>query len=305
MKIRTFIRHLREGAKNIIRNGWMSFASISTISISLFILGAFVLLALNVNSLTSQLESRVEIRAYLQLNTDKQQMNALENQIRNMPEVKSVTFVSKEEGLQLLRSNLGQDGKDLLEGYSGDNNPLPDSFTIEVFDPQNISVAAAKIEAVNAQEETPPFLSVKYGQGTVEKLFAVTNVVRNIGLIIVAGLSVTAMFLISTTIRMTIQSRSREIGIMKLVGATNSFIRWPFFVEGALIGFLASSITAAVVLYGYSRLLDLTQVQLGLLMIKLVSVRQAGLLIGTIIVGIGTLIGIWGSTISVRKYLKV
>lgn len=305
MKISTFGRHLREGARNVIRNGWMTFASMSSIFTSLFILGVFVLLALNVNHLASQFESEVEIRAYLQLGTDQQTIDGLETKIRNIPEVKNVTFVSKEEGLKMLQQNLGKDGKELLQGYSGDKNPLPDAFAIELFNPQTIADTAAKIEAINTQGDAPPFLSVKYGKGTVETLFKVTRLVRNVGLVLVLGLAVTAMFLISNTIKITILNRRREIGIMKLVGATNSFIRWPFFVEGALIGFISSALTASVVLYGYSRLVEASQLELGLNLITLVAVREAGPLVAALIIGIGTVIGIWGSTISVRKYLKV
>lgn len=305
MKLRTILRHLREGAKNIIRNGWMSFASMSSIFISLFILGVFLLLALNVNSMSAQIESQVQIRVFLQLNVDKAKMTELQNKIGNLTEVSKVTFVSKAEGLELLRKNLGEENKELLDGYENEENPLPDSFTVEVYDPRLIAQAASQIEAINKADETLPIAKVKYGQGTVETLFKITNALRIIGIIVVIGLGVTAMFLISNTIKMTIIARRREIGIMKLVGATNSFIRWPFFIEGALIGIISSVITTIVVLIGYSELVQFSQMELSLMMIKLVTVKESGLLTATLIIGLGTLIGIWGSTISIRKYLKV
>lgn len=305
MKLRTILRHLREGAKNIIRNGWMSFASMSSIFISLFILGVFLLLALNVNSMSAQIESQVQIRVFLQLNVEQAKMTELQNKIGNITEVSKVTFVSKAEGLELLRKNLGEENKELLDGYENEENPLPDSFTVEVYDPRSIAQAAAQIEAINKADETLPIAKVKYGQGTVETLFKVTNALRIIGIVIVIGLGVTAMFLISNTIKMTIIARRREIGIMKLVGATNSFIRWPFFIEGALIGIISSVITTVIVLVGYSELVQFSQMELSLMMIKLVTVKESGLLTAALIIGLGTLIGIWGSTISIRKYLKV
>ncbi|GMK48675.1 permease-like cell division protein FtsX [Paenibacillus glycanilyticus] len=305
MRISTLLRHFREGFKNIIRNGWMSFASISSIFFSLFLLGVFVLLALNINSMASNIESQVQIRVYLQTDIDQQKTNELENKIRKLSDVSKVEFVSKEEGLELLRKNLGKDGDALLDGYDKESNPLPDSFTVEVFDPQNIAVAASEISALNNGDEAKPITSVKYGQGTVEKLFKITNAIRNIGLVIVIGLGVTAMFLISTTIKMTILARRREIGIMKLVGATNSFIRWPFFVEGALIGLVASGITTIVVLLAYTKLVSMNEMELGLMMIKLIPVEELGWKITVLLMGLGTLIGVWGSTLSVRKYLKV
>ncbi|RAP73912.1 permease-like cell division protein FtsX [Paenibacillus montanisoli] len=305
MKFSTLVRHLREGVKNVVRNGWMTFASVSSIIISLFILGAFLLLAMNVNNLADQIESQVQIRVYLQLNTDDAKINELKNTIGNIPEVSKIEFVSKEKGLEALRESMGADGAELLEGYDQTNNPLPDSFTVEVFEPQKIAYAAKQIEAIGKTDESSPITSVKYGKGTVESLFKIMNAVRNIGLVIVAGLGVTAMFLISNTIKTTIVARRREIGIMKLVGATNNFIRWPFFIEGALIGCFGSVVTVVLLLVGYSRLVEVSQVELGLMMIKLVTLKDAGYTVSVLILGLGTLIGIWGSTLSVRKYLKV
>ncbi|GIO12317.1 cell division protein FtsX [Cohnella xylanilytica] len=305
MKFSTLLRHLREGAKNVFRNGWMSFASIGSIVVSLFILGVFMLLALNVDKLASQIESQVEIRVYLQLDTEQAKIDEINRTIGRIPEVKKVTFVSKEEGLRRLQQNLDDSAKSTLEGYENENNPLPDGFDVEVFDPQKVAFVAKKIEAINSTDEAKPILGVKYGQGTVEKLFRITNAVRNIGLVIVAGLAVMAMFLISTTIKMTILARRREIGIMKLVGATNSFIRWPFFVEGVLIGISGSAITSGLLLYGYSRLIQSASYDLGLMLIEFASVKDVGWYIAGTLLILGTLLGIWGSTVSVRKYLKV
>jgi cell division transport system permease protein len=305
MKLSTILRHIREGGLNIIRNGWMSFASMSSIFISLFVLGTFLLLAMNVNAMTEQIESQVQIRVFLELNVDQAKVTDLQNKIGNLTEVSKVTFVSKAEGLELLRQNLGKENEDLLAGYENEKNPLPDSFTVEVYEPQSVETAAAAISAINDADELKPIATIKYGQGTVETLFKITNALRYVGLIIVIGLGVTAMFLISNTIKMTIIARRREIGIMKLVGATNSFIRWPFFIEGALIGIISSIITSAVVLVGYAQLVDFTQMELSLMLIKLVPLEDAGLQTGGLIVGLGTIIGIWGSTISIRKYLKV
>ncbi|PZD97865.1 cell division protein FtsX [Paenibacillus sambharensis] len=305
MKFSTLLRHIREGALNIVRNGWMSFASIGSIVVSLSILGVFLLLALNVNKLTEQIESQVQIRVFLQLNTEQQQIDEMHNVIGNMEDVSQVTFVSREEGLEILRENLGEDGQDLLEGFDETNNPLPDSFTVEVVNPEEISFVAKKIKAAGEAASPNPLMSVKYGQGTVESLFKVTTAVRNIGLVLVLALGVTAMFLISNTIKMTIFARRREISIMKLVGATNHFIRWPFFIEGALLGIIGSAVSVSILLIGYGQLVQVSQLELGLMMIQLVTLEESGLLVGSLLLGLGTLIGIWGSTISVRKYLKV
>lgn len=305
MKISTIARHFREGAKSVGRNGWMSFASISSIAVSLFILGVFMLLALNVNKLADQLDSQVQISVYLEQETGKAKIDAVERLIKRIPEVKSVTFVSKAEGLARFRESMGEDGKQALEGYDNENNPLPDAFEVEAFDPQKIAYVAKQIEAINETDTEKPIKKVRYGKGTIETLFSITNAVRNVGLFIVLGLAVMAMFLISTTIKMTILARRREIGIMKLVGATNSFIRWPFFIEGALIGLSGSIITTAVLLMGYSQIVSKTNYSMGLYLLQLATLDEVKWVVGGTILMLGTLLGVWGSTISIRKHLKV
>ncbi|MFD2331528.1 permease-like cell division protein FtsX [Cohnella sp. GCM10020058] len=304
MKFSTLVRHIREGVKNVFRNGWMSFASIGSIVVSLFVLGVFMLLALNVNQWADQFDSQVQVNVYLQSEIGQSKIDELKTRIGNIAEVKQVTFVSKEEGLEKLRQDLDEDVKGALDGYK-DANPLPDAFEVELFDAQQVSYVAKQILAFNETDADKPVLSVKYGQGYVEKLFRITNAVRNVGLVVVAGLAVMAMFLISTTIKMTILARRREIGIMKLVGATNNFIRWPFFIEGVVIGLAGSGITTALLLYGYSELIASTHYNMGLMMIEVVDLSKVGWLVGGTLVALGTLIGIWGSVVSVRKHLRV
>ncbi|WP_239615900.1 permease-like cell division protein FtsX [Cohnella mopanensis] len=305
MRFSTVLRHLREGFKNVSRNGWMTFASMSSIAVSLFILGVFMLLALNVSKLADQLDNQVQINVYLQVDVEQPKAEEIERTIKRIPEVKSVTFVPKAEGLKRFRESMGEEGKAALEGYENENNPLPDAFEVEAFNPQQISFIAKQIEAINLTDPAKSIAKVKYGKDTIEKLFSITNAVRNIGIFIVLGLAVMAMFLISTTIKMTIIARRREISIMKLVGAKNSFIRWPFFIEGAIIGFFGSLFSTLILLFGYSQLVKTTSATVGLYMIEFASIDEVRMLVGGTIIALGTLLGVWGSTISVRKYLKV
>ncbi|SDP00634.1 cell division transport system permease protein [Paenibacillus sp. yr247] len=305
MKISTVSRHLREGTRNVVRNGWMTFASISSIAISLFILGIFVLITLNVNDIAGQIEKQVEINVYLEVNTSQEQINTLKSQIQAIPEVKTIKFVSKEEGLVYLRQKLGESGKALLDGFEGENNPLNDAFTIEVDDPRNVAAVADQITALNMGKDPKPIYKVNYGKGTVEALFKVTQIVRWVGFGIVILLSFTAVFLIANTIKITILARRKEISIMKMVGATNSFIRWPFFIEGALLGFIGSVIPAALILGGYWKLLNTSSLNLNLLMIELTPFGKIAPTMTVLLLGIGMVIGIWGSLISVRKFLRV
>jgi cell division transport system permease protein len=300
MKISTVGRHFREGGKSIYRNGWMSFASTSAISISLFILGVFLLLAWNVDEWTKDIENQVEISVYLELTATPEQVAKLQNEIGSLPEVSKVTFISKDEGIGILREKLGVEGDSILEGFDGDGNPLPDAFNVQVVEPRQISIAAEKINALDKGLKEPRIEKIDYGKDTVETLFKATKVVKITGIVLVIGLAVTAMFLISNTIKLTIVARRREIGIMKLVGATNNFIRWPYFIEGALLGIVGSLIPVLVLLFVYSRLIAWSP-----LMIQMIPLSDIGPRISMILLGLGFLIGVWGSTISVRKFLKV
>lgn len=305
MKFNTLIRHFREGFKSIYRNGWMSFASFSSILISMLILGIFILLALNLDKIATQYEDQVRIRVYLENNVEQTIKDNLHKQIAGIAEVKKVTFVSKEQNFIDLQTSIEEEDSGWLEGYDAENNPLPDSYIIEVFDTRLVDRVADQIKQVNASFTAPVIYEVKYGQGTVEKLFQITNAIRYIGIIIVAVMALTAVLLISNTIKMTIVARRREISIMKLVGATNSFIRWPFFIEGLMIGLFSSSIAATIVMVGYNSLVSHFKNSLSLFFLELLSVSEVILLTGGVMIGLGVFIGIIGSVMSVRKYLKV
>ena len=295
---------MREGFRNVFRNGWMSVASITSIVVSLFVLGVFILLVLNVNAVADKADSQVQINVHLALNTDQKLREALQNEIGSMPEVSKIEFISKDQGLQEFRDSLGADAADLLDGFDKDNNPLPDTLRVEVVQPTTVPFVADKILALNETHAEKPIYKVKYGKGSIETLFKITKAVRNIGFIFVAGLALMSMFLISNTIRVTILARRKEIGIMKLVGATNYFIRWPFFIEGALIGLIGSLITVGALYIGYSGLVASVQGD-PMLGLQLISFNDIWFLICGLLVGLGVTIGVWGSTVSIRKFLKV
>ncbi|OBA01932.1 ABC transporter permease [Paenibacillus polymyxa] len=305
MTFNTFLRHMREGFKNIFRNGWMSIASITSIIVSLLILGVFIMLVLNVNSLADQADSQVEVNVFLELNVDQSMRETLQKEIAAMPEISKTTFVTKAQGLEELRKDLGDSGKDLLEGFDKDSNPLPDKIVVEVIEPTTVPFVAEKIEKLNTVHPEKPILKVRYGKGTVETLFTITKLIRNVGFIFVAGLAIMSMFLISNTIRVTILARRREISIMKLVGATNFFIRWPFFIEGALIGLIGSLITVGILFTGYQRLLTAVQGDIALNMLKLMPLEGIWIQLSALLIILGMLVGIIGSTLSMRKFLKV
>lgn len=298
MKASTLVRHAREGVKNLGRNGWMSFASIISVSITLLILGVFLILALNMNSMTEQMEEQVEIRVFLDLTSGEAEQKAVERKLLSIPEIKEITFVSKEEGIEQFVEELGEQGK-YFEDFKNENNPLPDVFVVKTENPQDTPKVAKQIEGFEH------IYLVNYGAGTIEKLFTFTNTIRNVGIFLVIGLAFTAMLLIANTIKITITARSREIEIMRLVGATNSFIRWPFFIEGLMIGLIGATLPILVLYLGYQELLNITQNDVKLEIFKLLPMNPLIYDISFLLLGIGAFIGVWGSLMSIRKFLRV
>jgi len=294
MKISTFARHGREGFRNLSRNGWMTFASISSVTITLLLLGVFLILAYNVQTFSQQIEDQVEMNVLVKDGTDRAQVLELERQIKNLPAVGEVTFVSKEDGLQQLKEKL-KENEELLNGLESEN-PLPDKFIVKAKNPTDTGYVAEKLAAFPLVEK------VNYAKDTVEKLFSVTKFVRNSGAVFVVGLSFLALFLISNTIKVTIFARRREIEIMKLVGATNWFIRWPFLVEGLLIGLFGSILPILLLGIGYDYLVRKVA---GVMLFTFAPFDPLVYSVAFILVGIGALIGMIGSMMSISRFLRV
>ncbi|WP_059103353.1 permease-like cell division protein FtsX [Shouchella shacheensis] len=296
MKLRTFKRHLIVGCKNLVRSGWMTFASASAVMVMLLVVGIFLLFVLNANHIASTLEDNVEMRAHIALNASEEEQEELERTIEEMETVESVNFVSRDEGLEDLIASTGESGQ-AFESLR-EENPLPDAFQVFATNPQLTEQVAGSID------ELESIRSVNYGEEAVGSLFAITNVGRMIGVILAVSLMFTAMFLISNTIKLTIVARSKEIQIMKLVGATNAFVRWPFFVEGASLGLIGSFVPIGLVVGGYSYLYTQYGATLSSSFYSILPPFPLVWQVGMLLLAIGLFVGIWGSVMSVRKFLK-
>ncbi|MBW7642911.1 permease-like cell division protein FtsX [Geobacillus thermoleovorans] len=297
MTLHTFKRHVRESIKSLGRNGWMTFASASAVTVTLLLVGVFFVVMFNINHFAQKVENDVEIRVHIELTADNQQKNALRRQIEAIPNVKEVRYSSKDEELKRLIKSMGEEGSSfrLFE----QDNPLSDVYVVKAAHPQD-TVKIAK------QIETLPFVhKVNYGQGTVEKLFDALKVARNVGLVLILGLLFTAMFLISNTIKITIFARRREIEIMRLVGATNGFIRWPFFLEGLWLGMLGALFPIAALSIVYYNVYQVYEQWVSLPFFELLPFSPFMWQLSALLLVIGAGIGIWGSVMSVRKFLKV
>jgi len=295
MKARTLGRHFRESLKSISRNGWMTFASVAAVTVTLLLVGVFVMIMMNLNKVADDLEKDVEIKVYVELTAEETSITKLEEDIRTTTGVAEVVYSPKGDELSKLVVDFGEDLK-LFE----QQNPLHNVFYIKATNPQETKKVAQKLDRLDNTFE------VKYGEGKIEKLFTFLNTGRNVGLVLILALLFTAMFLISNTIRITIIARRRDIEIMKLVGATNWFIRIPFILEGMWLGILGSivPITLVTVLYYNIHSLLAPRLEQGKLF-ELLDFSPFIYQVNGLILLMGILIGVWGSFMSVRKFLRV
>lgn len=297
MKFRTIGRHTRESFKSIFRNGWMTFASLSAVAVTLVLVGVFLVILMNINAIATSIEEDVSIKVLIDTTATQEQQRDLGQAISNIPEVDTVKFSSKDDELQQLIESFGDEGT-IFKLYEQDN-PLNDAFIVETKDPKDTAKVAEIIEKLNHVQ------SVNYGQAQVDKLFKIIEVGRNFGIVLIIGLFLTAIFLISNTIRITIVARQREIEIMRLVGATNWFIRWPLLLEGLWLGILGSIIPIFFIFFTYKNIYETVAPKLEGSFIQILDFYPFAYQVCAILLLLGCLIGVWGSFMSVRKFLKV
>lgn len=295
MRIRTFEYFIRESVISLRRNSLMSFASVSTVALSMLILGIFLVMVLNLNNMASALESQVQISVYLQDSVSDREVREIGTRISKMPGVTQVMYITKDEALAKFKTRLG-DQQGLLTAL-GDTNPLPNSFEVKVDKPERVKPVAEAIGQLKGVE------NAKFGQEVVENLFNLTKMMRIFGLILIIFLAMAALFIISNTIRITVFARRREIAIMKYVGATDWFIRWPFLMEGMMLGIGGALI--AVVLLGQIYGSLVSQVYQSLAFLPLIPQYPFITQLSVVLVIAGAAIGALGSTISLRKFMKV
>ncbi|MEW6546921.1 MAG: permease-like cell division protein FtsX [Bacillota bacterium] len=330
MKVRTWGYLLKEAWGNIRTGRLMALASVSTVAVSLLVLGLFLALVFNLGQLMAQVESEVQIRAFLVMDGVTGQPGAggsgaragapggsgtggvpggqggsgtlarpnpaeLEAQIKELQGVVAVRFVSKEEALERMRQSFGERAA-VLEAVE-EINPLPDSFEVQVARPELVAPVAEAIAALPGVEK------VDYKRDTVDRLFRLTAVVRGLGLIMAVLLVLGSTVVISNTIRLTVFARRREVAIMKLVGATDWFIRWPFVLEGLALGLGGAVLAVAALAGAYWWAAGVAARTLPFL--PLVAPEQVVRLTALPVLGLGALVGALGSGVSLRRFLQV
>lgn len=299
MKFNTIGYLIGEGFKNTFKNKKSTMSAMLVMCISMLMFGFFFILGENINHIMETVEDAQAIQVFIEKDATKDEISTLKSQIEQINGVdsKNVKFLSKEEGFEQYVEKYG-DKAYLFEPYK---DTVTDSYIINFTDLNMAKEVESEISKLDNVKK------ITSANETMEKLVSITNWIRIVTILILAGLVIGAIFIISNTIKLTVYARRKEISIMKYVGATNSFIRWPFIVEGIIIGILAACISILVVGGGYkiiaAKLLESSVVQnLG---ITLVSFNDMFTMLIIIYLALGMGIGVLGSAISMRKYLEV
>jgi len=275
------------------RSGIMSFVAVGTVIVSLTVFGVFLMGVVNIGSIIGTISSNVQVTAYVDRNLDKYEVDSLMNHIATLRGVSNVKYLSRLDAWKKFKEEYG--GSLNLESVITDN-PLPDTFVVEVQIPELVPSVAKKISGM------PSVSEVRYSGKLIEQVQSLASAVRIGGLILVCMLSVATLLIVINTIRLTVIAREKDISIMKLVGATNTFIKWPFIIEGVIIGMIGSIFSFAILKVSYD--LVILQVKQALPFLPLINDQKHLVAVYMIVGCIGIFLGMLGGYISVSKSLK-
>ena len=296
-----FFRYLHYGFRDTMRSLWrhkgMVLVSMLTVATMLVVLGATTLLAANSEFMTKNMEEELEIIVFLNEDVSREKALAMEPELQKLTGFKEAVFVPKEDALADMSS---QFEKTNLAEATGGNNPLPDAYKIKLEQMEQMEAAVA---ALNDKEKFPQIELVRYGQDMVENMISLTDTLEIVCIAVVIGMLFIALFLVNSTIRLTGAARGEEINIMKYVGATNFYVRIPFFLEGLIIGIVGAVLADLALYFGYDAVLGYMQESLSFITL----LDDPGLMLRIMLVLLvgGTVLGALGSNIAIKKYLKV
>lgn len=291
-------RSIRDASKSIVRNISLSLASILCIAITLILLGSFLIASYNIDKFTKDIKKDVSVIVFIDSSLSEIKINNLKNEISSNSNVTKLTYESKEQ----VRDKLSQESdtlKTIMETWQKNENPLYGTFEFKVNKLETINETVAEIKALNGVS------MVEYGESFVTSLLGVVKTVQNIVIVTITALVIVTAFLIANTIKLTITARKAEIGIMRLVGASNMTIKLPFIFEGLFLGLIGSVVPIIICIYGYSAMYNNLGGTVFTPIIKLIKPEPFVYAISLMLVLIGVLVGMWGSARAVRKHLRV
>ncbi|CAM3716796.1 permease-like cell division protein FtsX [Erysipelothrix urinaevulpis] len=292
-------RHLKDGFTGVFRHFALSLSSISSVTVTLLLMSMFLFLNVNIEAMTKNVEKSVQIHVQLNHDIEEKTVKELEEEIKKNPEVETIKFSTKEEELEyFIEMDGSEEAEDLYGQYRGENNPFLDAFLITIKEGEQIKSVTDRVSELDG------VYYASYGGDGTGNLMETLQQVRNVGLVTVIFLTAVAIFLIANTIRVSVQSRQKEISIMRTVGASNWYIRWPFIIEGMIIGFIGSIVPVLVSVFLYKYILDGTGGVIWSTMFKLVPAEPLVYQISGLLALIGTFVGALGSMLTVGRLLR-
>lgn len=296
---RNIRRYFRDAMKSVIRNFSLSLASISCIAITLIVVGISIVLSYNVENMTDSIKKDVTMVVFLKPDTTEDEVKDIQKKITNMGNIEEIKFKSKKEYAEETKER-DEVFSFIVDNWTDETNPLLDSFLIKVKEVEEIKNTASSIKKIDKVE------LVNYGEDMVDQLITVFDVIRKVSIGAVVALILVTAFLIANTIKLAIFSRKTEIEIMRLVGASNISIKIPFIIEGSFIGILGSIIPIILMIYGYTSLYNYFDGKLfGSSLAMLIEPYPFIYLSSFLLLGIGIVVGMFGSYSAVKKYLKI
>lgn len=298
MRLSDFRYFISQAFRSVARNGLMSVTSIFTVLCCMIILGLFLVVSINVNYIADQIQEQCEIQVFMDEDMTDVQLGQAKRQIEAIANVYMAEPFTKEDTLKYVIDMLG-DEVDIMDGYEKDN-PFRDSFKISLVDLAQSAATIAELEKVSGVSE------VSNNQSMMDTVLSVTNMVKNLSFWIMLLLGIVSVFIIANTIKLAVFARRKEIGVMKFVGATNWFIRWPFVFEGIIIGITGALIAFGLISWGYAGALGwLSSADFRMDMFEFKTYSDIWWMLLCSFIGIGAVIGASGSALSIRKHLDV
>ena len=294
--MRRFGYYWKEGFRNIFKHGFMSIAAVLIMVACLLLTGTVTLIAYNIDLSITELQQSNEIVVWIDENLTTREARALGSEFDQIDNIATIEFIDRDEALEDYRQELGDDAY-ILEDYGSDNNPLRNSFVFTMKDPSLEEDTIAQIEAVEGADD------VRADEAVISRLMQIQNVFNIVALAMVVGLAVISIFIISNTVKLAMFARREEISIQKIVGATNWFIRWPFVIEGMVLGLLAGGLAFLAQWGLYTELHGIVS---GVIpYFQIVPFESVRWLVLGVYCGAGVLFGIGGSVTSIRKFMDV
>ena len=296
--LRMISRSIRDSIKSVFRNFSLSLASISCITITLIIVAVAIIASLNVQNFTEAIEKDMTIVVFVDNDSNEDDINEIEKEIKKINNIEKYTYQSKKDIKEKMQEE-SEVFNTVLNNWDEEESPLKDTFQVKVKKIEKIKQTAEKIEKIDNVSV------VRYGEGMVDKMVSAFSSVEKVTYGIVIALILVTIFLIVNTIKLTISARRREIGIMRLVGASNITIKIPFIIEGMILGLFGSIVPVLIVTYGYLAFYKHFDGYLYSKLIQLIKPEPFIYQVSLVVIGIGILVGMVGSARAVRKYLKI